>query len=164
MPLCAEHKGTGKTFSSKHLFMSDYKNLRMIFFFSSCVAGKENTGLQICVPLASFFWRLIWMLKSTVLVFIVTATVSVITAEAIVSHWKAAFKRWNWDFLDDWMQWKAQAEGLRGSGDAYLDDFINHRTFSAHTHTFKGSYIFIQAINRNIQIILLVYKGGNKAR
>ncbi len=36
-----------------------------------------------------------------------------------------------------------QKEGLWVSGDAYLDDFINHRTFSAHTHTHTRREIIV---------------------
>lgn len=40
------------------------------------------------------------------------------------------------------------------SGDAYLDDFINHMTLSAHTQNTQKLYPS-QAINRNIQILSL---------
>lgn len=85
--LCSTHKGAGMTLSPKHLFTSDYKNLKVPLFFPlhHVLRQRDCTSLDLLPlpPPSEMGPECITALR---LSHCHAKTVAVITAEAIVSR------------------------------------------------------------------------------
>lgn len=113
--------------------------------FAASIAAKKMQVLRFAAT-TSFFWWLIWMLKSTVFISL-SQWMRIITAEAIVSRWKLHSSA-----RTESKNNGKQKEHLWRSGDAYLDDFIITWYF---LHIQNMQFNSFKTINRNIQILSL---------
>lgn len=103
------------------------------------VAEKKMQVLRFAAT-TSFFWRLIWMLKSTVFISL-SQWMPIITAEAIVSLWKLPSSAGTETFQMSWKQCKAEETFVTICG--RLSWWChNHMALSAHT---KHAIQFIQS-------------------
>lgn len=93
-------------------------------------AEKKMQVLRLAAA-TSFFWRLIWMLKSTVFISL-SQWMRIITAEAIVSLWKLHSSAGTETFQMSWKQWNADGTFVAFWG--RLSPWCHNRmAFPAHT-------------------------------